>query len=53
MICIYSEQAVTERYLTISIIINRQCADNKDVVGMSEMRLPLDVRYAAQANSVA
>ena len=35
------------------IIINRHCADNKHVVGMSEMRLPLDLRYAAQANIVA
>ena len=67
MICIYSELAVTERWpkkllnqkvrevkeLNNSIIINRHCADNKHVVGMNEMRLPLDVRYAAQANIVA
>ena len=53
MICIYSELAVTERYLTISIIINRQCADNKHDEEMGEIRIPLNVRYAAQANSVA
>ena len=53
MICIYSELAVTERYLTISIIINRQCADNKHNEEMCEIRFPFDVRYAAQANSVA
>lgn len=41
------------RELNNRIIINRHCADNKQVVGISEMRLPLDVRYAAQANIVA
>lgn len=36
-----------------SININKQCADNKYIIGGGKIRLPLNVRYAAQANSVA